>query len=406
MQRWLDGAADDGIKLASACRPIVSLLDDAVVGFEARTQWPQLDHPTPGHLFVRALAAGRLSSLNRMCVDSAIDAALLAGMAPNALLVIDNRVGGRYRGLSDRALRARDKYGFRLVYELTERHLLEHPRGLLDMVAALRADGIAIALNGVGAQPDSQVLLDILEPEVVKLDPELGHPQLRREQLRAVGAVREHHERTGAVVLADGVETDDHHRRMVELGATLGQGGKFAHPAPFAAGRPAGVPIPTRPQRYWAASGSPFRIAASAVPLRHGDESTMVDVTRELETQAQKQRDPQIVLAAFQDGRHFTESTRRRYESLAASASMVCAFGDKPAEPGRGVRWIGVDHTDPLAAEWAVLTLGVHAAAAVVGRASADSAHTGTSQRHFDIAVTDRRSVVTAIARELFWRIK
>jgi EAL domain-containing protein (putative c-di-GMP-specific phosphodiesterase class I) len=406
MQRCLDGAVDHGIRLASICQPIGSLTGDAIVGFGARTRWPQLDNPTPGDVFVRALAAGRLSSLNRMCVDSAMDAALAAGLPPHALLVIDNQAGGRYRGLSDRAVQAREQYGFRLVYELTERNLLEHPRGLLDMVAALRADGIAIALNGVGVQPESQVLLDILEPEIVKLDPALMQPRLPRERLRAVNAVREHRERTGAVILADGIETDDQLQRMLELGATLGQGARFGHPGPFAIAEPAATPIPNRPPRYGAATASPFSIAAAAVPLRRGDESTMVQLTRDLESRAEKMREPQIVLAVFQGGRHFTESARRRYESFAASASLVCAFGDIPAEPGRGVRWIVVDRADPLSAEWAVLTLGVHAAAAVVGRASADTAERAGAELHFDIAVTTQRSAVTAIARDLLGRIK
>ena len=44
---------------------------------------------------------------------------------------------------------------FQVVFELTERHLLAHPQALLDKVAAIRADGIAVAVDDVGAHPDS-----------------------------------------------------------------------------------------------------------------------------------------------------------------------------------------------------------------------------------------------------------
>ncbi len=37
-------------------------------------------------------------------------------------------------------------------------------------------------------------------------------------------------ERTGALILAEGIETEEHHRFAVELGATLGQGWLFGRP--------------------------------------------------------------------------------------------------------------------------------------------------------------------------------
>jgi EAL domain-containing protein (putative c-di-GMP-specific phosphodiesterase class I) len=228
VQRCLGRAAED-LGLSSACQPIVSLPEDVVVGFEALTRWPQLGNPTPGDVFIRALATKQLSSLNQLCLDSAIDAALAAGLPRNTLLLINSEPGGKYRGLSDDAALARARGGFRLIYELTERNLLDHRRELLEMVAALRADGISIALNDVGAHPDSLDLLEILEPEVVKFDRALVQSRLREVQVRVIAAVLAHRKRTGAAILADGIETDDHLQRALELGATLGQGPRFGH---------------------------------------------------------------------------------------------------------------------------------------------------------------------------------
>ena len=42
---------------------------------------------------------------------------------------------------------------FQVAFELTERHLLAHPRGLLEKVAAIRADGIAVAVDDVAQIP-------------------------------------------------------------------------------------------------------------------------------------------------------------------------------------------------------------------------------------------------------------
>ncbi|WP_445168352.1 EAL domain-containing protein [Mycolicibacterium sp. Dal123E01] len=219
----------DRIALSSVCEPIVSLADGGLAGYEAWTCWPLLDNPTPGDVFIRALAAGQLRSFNEQCVDSAIGAAIDAGLPQHSLLLINNQAGGRFRGLSEDAAQARLQYGFRLAYELTGRDVLRRPRELVDMVAALRQNGMVIALSGVGANPDSSVLLDVLEPEVVKVDPSLADPRLSGEQTRALDAVIEYRERTGSVVLARGIKTEAQRERWLELGATLGLRLGFNH---------------------------------------------------------------------------------------------------------------------------------------------------------------------------------
>ena len=50
-----------------------------------------------------------------------------------------------------------------------------------------------------------------------------------------MNAVNAHAERTGAVVLAEGIETDEHLAMARALGATLGQGWLFGRPGPGAA---------------------------------------------------------------------------------------------------------------------------------------------------------------------------
>ena len=50
-----------------------------------------------------------------------------------------------------------------------------------------------------------------------------------------MNAVNAHAERTGAVVLAEGIETEEHLATARALGATLGQGWYFGRPGPGAA---------------------------------------------------------------------------------------------------------------------------------------------------------------------------
>jgi len=57
-----------------------------------------------------------------------------------------------------------------LVIEITERALLHRPAELLRAVKTLRAAGYAIALDDVGANPDSLALLPFVAPDIIKLD--------------------------------------------------------------------------------------------------------------------------------------------------------------------------------------------------------------------------------------------
>jgi EAL domain-containing protein (putative c-di-GMP-specific phosphodiesterase class I) len=289
VQRCLDRAVD-GAGLESVFQPIVSLPDDTLVGFEALTRWPELSDPSPVDVFVHTSATGRVSLLNQLCVDSAINAALQAGLPRNTLLMINTEPGGQYREPLDHEILARAQSEFNLVYEVTERNLLDHPRALLEMVAALRADGIAIALDDVGAHPYPLALLDIVGPDIVKLDRALVQPDLDEEQLHTVNAVRAHHERTGAVILAEGIETDEQRQRAVDLGAVLAQGFKFGHPGPLDLGWPAAMFTPGRSRQNLAAGGSPFRIAAAAAPVRREVETTMLAMSVKLASYAQLSR--------------------------------------------------------------------------------------------------------------------
>ncbi|PRC61816.1 diguanylate phosphodiesterase, partial [Mycobacterium sp. ITM-2017-0098] len=75
-------------------------------------------------------------------------------------------------------------------------------------VEVLRSRGFLIALDDVGAHRDSLALLDIVAPDIVKLDLGLVQHQPDRIQARTIAAVMAHHERTGALILAEGIETD------------------------------------------------------------------------------------------------------------------------------------------------------------------------------------------------------
>ncbi|WP_245604867.1 EAL domain-containing protein [Mycobacterium genavense] len=240
-----------GTGLVSKFQQVVALPSETVVGYEALARWPELGDPSPIDVFARAEETGRLNTLDRACIRAAARGALRGCSTPGMLLLINCEPATTHvdPNQDDDVMRAASR--FRLTFEVTERGLLTNPRALLRKVAALGSSGFAIALDDIGSHPDSLVLLDVLAPEILKLDMGLIQHQPDRMQARTVAAITAHHERTGAVICAEGIETDDHLEQALAYGATLGQGIRFGRPGdlsttPRAFSRPARAKPPRK----------------------------------------------------------------------------------------------------------------------------------------------------------------
>jgi EAL domain-containing protein (putative c-di-GMP-specific phosphodiesterase class I) len=102
---------------------------------------------------------------------------------------------------------------------------------LHDMVAAHRKRGAKIALDDLSGGPESLACLELLRPDIAKIDTALTagiqHSAARRALVKAL--VDCAHE-LGARVVAEGVERVDEFRAMAELGVDLGQGFYFGQP--------------------------------------------------------------------------------------------------------------------------------------------------------------------------------
>lgn len=408
--RQLDSAAS-GVGLEPVFQPIVSLQDEAVIGFEALARWPRLDNPDPRSVLAHAAATGRAAQLDQMCIETAIERALAAGVGRSSMIFINCEPETPYVRRADNATLARGHDGLQLIFEITERSLLTHPHALLNKVAALRSDGFAIALDDVGAQPDSLALLDVLSPDVIKLDLNLVQSHPRYDQARTLGAVLAHRQRTGAVICAEGIETVGHLQQALAVGASLGQGYRFGRPGPLDLDLHPAVPWSPPPARTsvpWREDTTPFDVVAPSAAVHTERKDTVLALSRYIEGQARHGTDPAMVLTALQRAEHFSGETRRRYHDLAATSPLVAVFGQGlDHELGAGIRGVRLDPADPLCAQWIVLTLGPNTAAALIAR---DHGNTLEHDRHagdrlFDVAITNDRSLVTVVARNLLDRM-
>ncbi|GAA1431507.1 hypothetical protein GCM10009616_18800 [Microlunatus lacustris] len=405
LQRVLDEGS-----VRSVFQPIVDLATHRVVAYEALARGPVGALERPDHLFATARRHGLLAELDAACRAAALRGALEHGLLdPLTLFVnVEPEVLERtpLHELVELAERAPGR--LRVVLEITERALTARPAELLHTVRRVRELGWGVALDDVGAESASLAFLEVVQPDVVKLD--LGLVQRRPDRAVAeiMNAVNAYAERSGAQLLAEGIETEQHLRGAEALGATLGQGWMFGRPTDRPAD-PRAIPVlpldlggPARSSSPEPAS--PFDCLPSGTVLRRSTKRLLVQLSIQLEREAQGLGGTCVVGATFQHARHFTPDTARRYQQLAETAAFVCVLGEGlPAEPLPGLRGAQLADDDPVREEWDVTVLSPHFSAALLAR-DLDSGGPELD-RVFEYALTYRRDTVVAATQALLARV-
>ncbi len=391
--------------LRSVFQPIVDLATGAVVAHEALVRGPAGPLERPDQLFAAARAGGRLAELDAACRLTAFRAAVSHRLFdPLTLFVNVEPEVLESAPLDDLLAVVSEAAGdLRVVLEITERSIAARPAHLLATVDRVRALGWGVALDDVGADSLSLAFMPLLRPDVVKLDLRLVQERPGPAVAEIMNAVNAYAERTGALLLAEGIEDERHLHVARALGATLGQGWMFGRPQaePAAGSAVRALALPPAPL---APEPSPFACLPPGTELRQGPKGLLIELSKQLEREAMRIGETCVVAAAFQDAQFFTPATTGRYRDLADRVGFVCAIGEGlPDVPVPGVRGADLAPSDPARGEWDVAVLGPHFAAALLAR---DLGDTGPDrERCFEFALTYDRDTVQAAARALVSRI-
>ncbi|MFI7587085.1 EAL domain-containing protein [Spongisporangium articulatum] len=214
-----------------------------VVGYEALARGPHgTEWEYPAALFADARRYGVEAALDWECRGVAMSAALRRRLPASVPLFVnadpaglDSACPAHLGTVLEQAARR-----LQLVVEFPERALLETPDVVRRAVEIARDRGWGVAVDDVGGDSSSLPLLAGVEPDVIKLD--LGLLERQPEALRFAEAVGAHAQATGAVVVAERIETLADLDRARMLGATLGQG--------YLLGRPGPLPAEPAPPRH------------------------------------------------------------------------------------------------------------------------------------------------------------
>ena len=390
----MTGAHDflDGTGLSVVYQPVVHLETGETAGYEALARGPL----EPTAMLAVAAEAGRLPELDWRLRDLALAGALEAGLG-NSLTLFVNVEADTLAAVPPayRERVADASAGLRIVLEVTERAVVHQPAELLQLVDWARERSWGIALDDIGEDPGSLAMMPFLEPDVIKLDLRLVQQRPTAEVGLIMSAVLAQAERTGAAIVAEGVEDAGTREAALALGATLGQGWMYGRPAPLPPRLPR-VDEVVRLHRTWPHRDdpTPFSLVRAALPVRRAGKGQLLSVAAHLEEQAVAWSDGPVVLSTFQDGEALEQSTSERYTRLAGQGSFVAALGcGQGLTVGNGVRTALLPDGHRLGEEWSVVVVGPHYAGALVARQ--------VGEDDYDYVVTHSRDLVVEAGRAL-----
>jgi EAL domain-containing protein (putative c-di-GMP-specific phosphodiesterase class I) len=225
-------------------QPIIELKTGKLLGVEGLIRpVPPAPFADPGSLFSAAVDSGHLVALDLTCLETIVAGAgnLAAGAFLSVNLSPATVESPEFSTAALLSILAR--YGFppeRLLLELTEQQPvtdLERVRLKLD---TCRGAGIRLAADDVGAGYAGLRLLAELSFDVIKVDLTLVQRSASSASSSAVvESVVALAGRTGAMLVAEGVEFPEQLVQLEQLGITVGQG--------FLLGRPGSLPAPEVP---------------------------------------------------------------------------------------------------------------------------------------------------------------
>jgi len=225
-------------------QPIVSLVTGQPVGFEGLVRPdPGSGFPNAQSLFTAAEIADRIVELDMAAIETIVARVehlpqgvyLSLNLSPRTLETDLFHVGEVVGILR----RYRLEPG-QVVLELTEREAIEDLSRLRANLERVRAAGIRIAADDVGAGNAGLRLLSEIAFDIVKIDLSLvQRGVLQESSLAVLRGLREMARRSGATVVAEGVETPEQLVALRRLGIPAGQGYLLGRPGE----RPVASPV-------------------------------------------------------------------------------------------------------------------------------------------------------------------
>lgn len=223
---------------AMVLQPIVELATGRVAGAEALARFPDATERSPEVWFADAAAAGLGVELELSAIRAALS--MLDRLPPSTYLSVNASPATVVSEPLLELLTAAPTG--RLVLELTEHVPVADYERLAGPLNRLRWRGVRLAVDDAGSGYSSQQHILNIAPDIIKVDAALVRDVDTDPARRSLAAsLKMFADRTGAAVIAEGIETEQEHAALLRLHIGFGQGSYLGHPAPQLPQRLAGA---------------------------------------------------------------------------------------------------------------------------------------------------------------------
>jgi EAL domain-containing protein (putative c-di-GMP-specific phosphodiesterase class I) len=216
--------------LSMVFQPIWRLDEQQVVAAEALSRFRGPPERGPDVWFAEAKEVGLGIELELLAARNALDA--LPALPHSVELAVNASPSAACSSQFRELVGGVDAE--RVVVEITEHAAVDDYDEMSHALGELRAVGVQIAVDDAGAGFASLRHILRLDPQFIKLDRTLieGIESDRSRQALAAGLIS-FGEKTGAAIIAEGIERQEELDSLRELGVRLGQGYFLARPGPL-----------------------------------------------------------------------------------------------------------------------------------------------------------------------------
>ncbi|WGW13407.1 EAL domain-containing protein [Saxibacter everestensis] len=389
-------------RLRTLFRPLVELESHRVLAYEALHTAEGSELRDADRIRAAIRDSDMVGDLDAASRFFALETAGTLSLLPKTRIFIDAEIES-FATLEDRTNEA-DRS---VVLQLESSTLKTHPAQVLRAINQARSLGWGIAMRGVGHDFASCAFLPLINPAVICLHPSLLRQGPSRHVAEVINLVTAHAERTGAVILADGISDSQGLSMARALGAQLGRGDYFAPstatPTVPAAGLKDDV-LRRHGSRNSSPHLSPYALAVGSLEPRRATKALLIEISKSIEQRALSLGSATILLAGFQEAEYITQETKERYRTLAEQLAMVVMVaGDLDEAPVPLTRGGPLDTSDPVRKEWTIVVIGPDWSTLLAAHDLGDSGP--ENERRFDFILTHDRLLAIDAARSLMSRI-
>lgn len=246
----LEGFIESGLAhdwLDAYFQPVVNLKTGDIVGFESllRLLHPERGVLPPGDIIPVAEETGSIIRIGNRMLEKSLShfsRVIAERNLPEAYVAINFSPLQIESGLPARLASLLERHGIRpaaLVVEITEAVLLQGNPEVLAVLDQIRKFGCRIALDDFGTGYSSLSYLNRFPVDIVKVDQSFiralkagGREVHDRSRMLVEGIAAISH-KMACTVIAEGIESQEQWRILLEMGVDCGQGYLFSRPLPI-----------------------------------------------------------------------------------------------------------------------------------------------------------------------------